>query len=306
MKRALPFVALIAIGATWGAGQPLARIAVSDGYRPLGILVWQQCVIAAMLGATTLLRGRRLPWDRGALGLYLVIALIGSVLPGLASYSAAVHLPAGVLSILLSAVPMLAFPLALALGIDSFRWRRFAGLALGLAGVLLLVLPREGLPPGVPAPWVGVALLASACYAVEGNYVQKRGTRGLDPVQVLTGASILGTALTLPLAVASGQWIDPRGPWAAPDTAILASSVSHGVAYAGYVWLVGAAGSVFAVQVSYLVTLFGVSWAMLFLGEGYSGWVWAALALMVAGLALVQPRPRGLVPTAPLGQDAAG
>jgi drug/metabolite transporter (DMT)-like permease len=55
---------------------------------------------------------------------------------------------------------------------------------------------------------------------------------------------------------------------------------------------VGRAGPVFAAQVSYLVTLFGVTWAMLFLGEGYSALVLAALALMLAGLALVQPRPR--------------
>jgi len=35
-----------------------------------------------------------------------------------------------------------------------------------------------------------------------------------------------------------------------------------------------------------------VTWSMLFLGESYSGWIWAALALMFAGLFLVQPRPR--------------
>jgi drug/metabolite transporter (DMT)-like permease len=61
--------------------------------------------------------------------------------------------------------------------------------------------------------------------------------------------------------------------------------------YSAYVWLVGRAGSVFAAQVSYLVTGFGVLWSMALLGERYSGYVWAALALMFAGLALVQPRP---------------
>jgi hypothetical protein len=40
------------------------------------------------------------------------------------------------------------------------------------------------------------------------------------------------------------------------------------------------------------VTGFGVFWAMLLLGESYSGWIWAALALMLMGLFLVQPRPR--------------
>ena len=55
---------------------------------------------------------------------------------------------------------------------------------------------------------------------------------------------------------------------------------------------VSRAGAVFAVQVSYLVTLFGLCWAMLFLGEAYTGWVWAALLVLFSGMALVQPRPR--------------
>ena len=305
MKGVLPFAALILIGAAWGGTQPLAKVAVSEGYRPFGILVWQNALVAVILAGITLLRGCSLRTDRVALRLYLLIAVIGTVLPGLASYSAAVHLPSGVLSMLLSSVPMLAFPVALALGIDVFGWRRLAGLSLGLAGVALLVMPETGATGVVPAVWVAVALLASACYAIEGNYVARFGTDGLDPLQLLAGASVVGMVLSLPLAIATGQFIDPRGAWTQPDTAIVASSLLHAAAYSGYVGLVGLAGSVFAVQVSYFVTLFGLAWAMLFLGEEYSGWFWGALALMLAGLALVQPRPAAsLVPVRPMGQDA--
>jgi len=53
---------------------------------------------------------------------------------------------------------------------------------------------------------------------------------------------------------------------------------------------VGRAGSVFASQVSYLVTGFGVLWAILFLGESYSAYVWSAMAVMMLGLFLVRPR----------------
>ncbi|MDU8910254.1 DMT family transporter [Aestuariicoccus sp. MJ-SS9] len=307
MKAALPFAALAAIGAAWGATQPLAKIAVSEGYRHFGILFWQMLIGAAVLGALTFLRGKGLPLRRDTLSLYLVIALIGSVLPGIASYTAAIHLPAGVLSILLSTVPMLAFPVALVLGLERLRWRRFVGITLGLVGVALLILPDTSLPDPAQARWIPVALIASAFYAVEGNYVSRWGTCGLDPVQVLAGASALGTLIVLPLALGSGQFIDPRGPWGAPDRAVVASALLHAGAYSGYVALVGAAGAVFAVQVSYLVTLFGVCWAMLFLNEAYSGWIWAAMAVMLAGLTLVQPRPRGLlVPVAATGQNTAG
>ncbi len=304
---AVPVLALVLIGAAWGATQPLAKVAVSEGYRHFGLIFWQLVIGALILGAVTLLRGRRLPLGPRHLRLYLVIALIGTVLPGLASYSAAVHLPAGILSILLSSVPILAFPVALALGIDSFRWRRLAGLLLGLLGVALLVLPDSALPDRAQAVWIPVALLSSLCYALEGNYVARFGTEGLGPIETLFGASVVGVFIAWPGALATGQFIDPRGPWGAPELALIASSVLHALAYSGYVWLVGQAGAVFAVQVSYFVTLFGVCWAMIFLNEAYAPLIWAALALMLAGMALVQPRPRTpLVEAGTLGQNAQG
>ena len=45
-----------------------------------------------------------------------------------------------------------------------------------------------------------------------------------------------------------------------------------------------------ASQTSYFVTGSGVCWAMLLLGERFPPLVWAAMALMLMGLALVQPR----------------
>lgn len=288
------FAVLAAIGAAWGATQPLAKIAVSTGHKPLGILVWQGAVGAVLLGGLSALQGHGVPRRPRALRLYAIIALIGTVIPGIASYSAAVHLPAGVLSILLSSVPMMAFPIALALGLEPFRAIRLTGLVIGFCGVAMIIVPETGLPPGVPALWVAIALIASLCYAFEGNYVARWGTEGLGPVTVLAGASMVTLAIALPLALATGQWIDPTAPLGPPERAILASGALHAVAYSGYVWLVGRAGSVFAVQVSYPVTFFGVLWAMLFLGEGYSTWFWAAAALLMAGVALVQPRPAGL------------
>ena len=46
---------------------------------------------------------------------------------------------------------------------------------------------------------------------------------------------------------------------------------------------------VFTAQISYVVTLTGITNSMLFLGESYSSWVWLAVSLMLVGLALVQP-----------------
>ncbi|WP_233489276.1 DMT family transporter [Rhodovulum sp. 12E13] len=292
---------LVLLGAGWGITQPMAKIAVSEGYRHVGIVFWQLVLSGAILGA--ICAARRLPprWDAQAMRFYTGIALIGTLLPNGASYEAARHLPAGWLSITLSMVPLFAFPIALAWGIDRFHWPRFLGLMLGLVGVTFLALPVQAWLTGdaelgavtlAMAVWLPLALVAPALYALEGNVVARFGTGGMDPVQLLFGASVVGALLALPATLATGTWIDPRPPWGAPDAAIVVASAVHALVYASYVWMVGRAGAVFAAQVSYLVTGFGVIWAMLLLGESYGAGFWIAMACMFAGLFLVQPRAR--------------
>jgi len=231
-----------------------------------------------------------LPLGRAQLGLYVLIAFIGTILPNSASYEAIRHLPSGLISILLSTVPMLAFPIALALGVDRFSLMRLAGLACGLAGVILIVAPEASLPDRAMLAFVPLALVAPLFYAMEGNLLSKIGMKGLDPVQLLLGASIMGMVFAAPIALATGTFISPLPPYGAPDLALVASGVVHGFVYSTYFWLVARAGPVFAVQVSYLVTGFGVFWAKLILDESYSVWIWGAMALMLVGVFLVQPR----------------
>lgn len=281
---------LILFGAAWGMTMPLTKIAVSTGYKHFGLLFWQMAIGAGVMTCIALVRGTRLPLGRAQLRIYLMIALIGSVLPNTASYQAAVHLPSGVLSILLSMIPIWAFPIALALSLDRFEWRRLAGLIAGLSAVMLIVLPGADMSGGIPIFWVMIALISGLFYACEGNIVARWGTAGLDPIQVLWGASIVGSLIAMPLALGSGQWIDPRPPYGAPEFAQMGSAVLHVLAYTGYVWLVGRAGPVFTVQISYLVTLFGILFAKLILNEAYPPAIWMALGLMLLGMYLVQPR----------------
>jgi drug/metabolite transporter (DMT)-like permease len=296
-RRTVFLLAMLCVmGAGWGLTQPLSKIAVSGGYRHFGLVFWQLAIGAVLLAAVlSALRGGRWPrlrTDRAALRVYVIVALIGTVLPNSASYEAIRHLPSGLISILLSLVPMFAFPIALILGNERFEPVRFAGLAVGLAGVLLIVAPEASLPERAMVAFIPLALIAPFFYGLEGNVVARWGTSGLSAVEVLYGASVVGAVIALPLALASGQFIDPRPPWEAPDIALLGAAAIHVVVYTAYVWMVGVAGPVFAVQVSYLVTGFGVLWAMWLLGESYSGWVWGAMALILTGVFLVQPRAR--------------
>lgn len=294
---------LVLMGAGWGATQPMTKIAVSTGYGYFGLLVWQQVLGAALMLGVCAARRTGLPRHRAALQAYLVIALIGAVLPNSISYQAAVHLPAGIMSLLLSIIPMFAFCIALMLGTDAFAWRRLGGLCFGLVGVLIIIVPSVDLGEAVPVGWAAIYLVVAMFYAFEGNYVAKWGVGGLDPFQLMLGASLVGLVICVPLMLVTGQSIRPEWPLPRPQAALVASSVIHVIVYASYVWLVGRAGAVFAVQVSYMVTGFGLFWAWLLLDEAFSNAIWIALAVMFAGMYLVQPRHKAVLEATPAMGD---
>jgi drug/metabolite transporter (DMT)-like permease len=109
MRRLVPYGWLLFIGISWGATQPLTKIAVSSGYQPLGLIFWQMSISAVVLGLVNMIRRRPLPINRRVVPFYLAIALIGTIIPNAASYKAYTVLPAGIMALLLSLIPMIAF-----------------------------------------------------------------------------------------------------------------------------------------------------------------------------------------------------
>jgi drug/metabolite transporter (DMT)-like permease len=289
-RRFLFLLVLLGLGIGWGSTQALGKIAVSTGHGLFGLMFWQLAIAVAALGAIRALRGGRTRVTRRGLGMAAAVALVGTLIPGTTFYTSIARLPAGIMSILIATVPLLSFPIAVVLGLDRFGLRRAMGLLCGFVAMLLIALPEAALPAGAKAAWLVIAMVGPLCYALEGNIIARWGTGGLDPLETILVASGVALVLVVPLMLATGQWIDPRTPWGAPEAALVAGALVNAVMYVGYVWLAQAAGPVFAAQTGYVVTLAGVGWAMLLLGERFAPAVWLAAALLMAGLALVTPR----------------
>lgn len=284
------YAALVVIGAAWGLTTPLIKTATQAGHGALGIALWQAMLNILVLGGILALSGRlrRLPLDAPSLRLYLVFGVLGMALPQWASFTGTTHLPAGVMSIVISLVPVFALPLALVLRSERFSARRLTGVLLGALAIVLLAAPGGSLAGSAMGYWVLVGALAPFFYAIEGAYVAASPARAADPLQVLWAGSVVAFCVLVPLVTAFGGLHLPAPGWA-EGAIVLAGLLSMG-AFAGYIALLRRAGAVFGAQVAYTVTGSGVLWAMLLLGERYSLWVWAALVAMFVGLWLVQPR----------------
>lgn len=288
-RPALLWLVLIVVGIGWGVTGPFSKLAVSTGNHPIGVTFWNTVIGTVVLTTVLLLSGRRLPLDRRHLVFFLICGLLGTALPNSLSYTAYQHLPIGVMSIIIALVPMATLLLALPLGIERRDPRRLAGLGLGTIAVALIVLPEASLPDPGQAAWVTLPIIVSLAYAAENIYIAAARPAGVDAMTILCGLFWGALILLAPAVVAADAWIDITrlGP---PELAIFVISTLHMGAYFGFIWLIGQAGPVFASQVAYVVTGSGVILGMIVYAERHSPWIWAALALMFAGLALVKPK----------------
>ena len=283
---------LLIVGVSWGLTAPLSKIAVSTGHHYLGLLIWQIIIMILSLGLIQIFRKKKLPLNLNCFWRYVLVALLGTILPNSIMYKAYFHLQSGIMSILVSIVPMIAFLLVLVLQMEKFEIRRFLGVLFGIFAIILIVFPKLDLGYIGEVSWILLALLSPLCYAIEGVWINKIGIAKLDPIEIILGASILGFFILMPIVALNGYWITPYRVWGPAEFAITSSSLIHSIIYVSYIWLIGKAGVIFASQVSYIYTASGIGFSIILLGEGYSLFVWAAVILMLMGLMMVRPSRR--------------
>ena len=211
------------------------------------------------------------------------IALLTASLPFLLFAWAAQQAPAGVVAITNSLQALFTALFAATLWRESIGRQRAAGLVAGFVGAAVLA---SGKAAGASLGWAAAAgTLASALYAL-GGIVLKRRLGDLPPNALAAATLGIGALAVLPVAIA--QW--PTQPvstkaWAAAAVlGILCTGISNSV----YFRLVQRVGAVRSSVVTYLVPLFGIAWAWIFLGEPLTLQVGAAAALILASVALVQ------------------
>ncbi len=281
---------LFLVGGVWGITFSLAKIATEAGIHPIA-LSWWQAVLGAGFAFTYSLISRNLPpVTSSSLVFYAMCGLLGTALPGTLFFYAAPEIAAGVISITVATVPMTTLLLSLPFGLDRMAPLRLLGIMLGVIAVVMMVAPETSLPGVGDAFWVFVCLVASGCYALENVWIALRRPDGCNSFGVLTGMLMAAVALLTPLMLFTGTFQPLNLPFGTIEWTIIAIAAINTLCYGLFIQLVTTAGPVFASQGGYLVTLSGVVWGIILFDESHSVWIWGALVIMMAGLALVQPR----------------
>jgi len=283
---------LLLLGSLWGSTFSLSKVAIVGGIPELGYGFWQSLGPAIVLSIAAILQGAGLARDRKTMLFCFVSAQLGITIPNIIFYYVISHIPAGLMSVVVTFAPMLTFTLAVSLALERFTWFRIGGLFLGLCGALLIVLPESALPKDLPVGWLLVAFLTPTFYSLSSVYTSRFRPAGRSTLTIASGAMISAALMQgVALLFVSGFYV-PLPPFGEAEAALFSQIAVSSLAYFCMYHLINVAGPVFFSQVGYIVTLTGLVWGMVFFGEQHSGFIYAATALIFAGLFLVNYRKR--------------
>ena len=288
--RARPLVMLVAVGAGGGLMVSLVRLATTGGVPFIPFAFWTTAFAAAVLLGLALARRTPPRFKLDHLRAYAILGALGVALPLSIFAYVSPKLPAAVVAVAQTLTPIMTYALALAVGAERFRWLSVLGIALGFAGVLLIVVPGGSLPEPGMAVWVLFSLLTAISFALAFIAAARFRPPEAASLCMAAGTLCVGAVFLLPAMAIDGTWwlfdsgLDEGG------LSLVAMAALYALLWVFFYEIIRLAGPVFFSTNNYLVPIAGVAWGMVIFGESLSGWVWAALALMIAALILMSAR----------------
>jgi drug/metabolite transporter (DMT)-like permease len=273
-----------AAAVVYGAIFPVNRVAAEAGWPPLAFAFFQTFVGGAAIALYLTLRGHRPAVSRRHVLAYLVIGAFAMALPSALLMQAAGHVPATLLTLVLSLSPVLTLLFAILTKLERFRIRALLAVALGFAGVVLIASPWSHAMTSSATNWFLLALLVPTMFAV--SNVAASLLRPPDTTSATMAAGILigGGLVVLPVALATGFLLPPVVTPAAFWTVVFASAI-NAFTIVLFFEVVRRAGPTFFSLFNYVALPAGVLWSILAFGELPPPVFWLALAIMLAAVA---------------------
>ncbi|MEU9030059.1 DMT family transporter [Streptomyces sp. NPDC048383] len=296
----LRFVLLSVI---WGFSFLLIKVG-TQGYAPFHVALGRVFFGALALLAVLLVRREPLPRTARTWAHLTVAALLLNSAPFSLFAYAELSIPSSLAGICNATSPLWGMALSLvALSEDRPTRRRFAGLGLGFLGVLTVLGAWQGFA-GIDAKGTALALLAALCYPIGWIWVRRTLASVPGSPVALTGAQLLIS--TVQLAAVSAMFTSAPVSFPLwPTLSVIAlGALGTGMALQMQYQLVTEVGPTTAQMVTYFIPVIATTAGVLVLGEQLHWNTPVGAAVVLAGAALTQARPRTPGPKAPRPQGA--
>ena len=278
-------IELVMLAAIWGASFMFMRIATPE-FGAIALIEVRVLVASLFLLPIWYLREARKQSDQVKTHLtpLFVVGMLNSAVPFVLFAYSTLHITGGFSSILNATAPIWGAVVAWVWLRKTLSFSGVLGLALGLAGVAILVsrsisFSMTGVSLGILA-----GLFAAFLYGIAANYTSEK----LDSVSPLSIATFSQVAATLMLLVPAIYFF-PEQPISTLSwlSVIALGVVCTGLAYTLYFRLIANVGSTRAITVTFLIPIFGSFWGAVFIDEQITIEMVIGSAVILFGTALV-------------------
>ncbi len=283
------YARLAAVPVIWGGTFVAGKLLAAELPPSVGALLRFVVASGALLAACLLVEKRLPRLTRRQLVATLGLGATGVFAYNLLFLGALVHLPASRTSLIVALNPAITIAAAALIFGETLGARRWAGVAVALAGVTIVV--SRGELAGLFGGAVGrgeLMMFAAICAWAAYTLIGRGMLEGLTPLAATTWATLLGTAMLAAVAAPGLADVD----WAALSAAAALSILYLGllgtaVAFVWYLRAVQVLGPSRTVIFNNLVPVFGAAFGVLLLGEPLTASMLVGGAVAVAGVMLV-------------------
>lgn len=285
MTLFLPLLLLVVTGSMLGASTNMAKIAGEQGLAPLAFLAWSITGAAGVLWIVAVFRGTIPSLNRRTLEYFIVAAFVTVAATNLIFFSAVPRVGASFVALAIAFPPLLTYLGSLALGMERFDGLRAGGVALALAGAVVLAAFQLSLPDA-SVSWILLTLCGPVLLAIGNIYRSLRWPEGE-----------IGDALAPGMLTAAAAMLLMAGLWPNFSLSLPGGALPYGLIavqtalFAGQFLLLfalqKAGGPVLLSLLGAVGALTGVPVAILLLDETSPAGLIFAAPLIVAGIALV-------------------
>ena len=129
------------LGSSWGLYFSLLKIAVLSGIPYIGIATLTTAGVCIGMLAIAAVRNRKPDFSRRHIAFYIGCALLGYLVPMVGELLVIGHMPASVLTLIVSLSPMATLIFARLMRTDTINLKRISGVPIGMGAIFMVLLP---------------------------------------------------------------------------------------------------------------------------------------------------------------------
>ncbi len=307
---------LVTLSIIWGSAFMLVEVVLEE-VQPLTLVAGRLTGAFIFLAAAFAISGRPFPRDLASWRAFAFLGVVNNVFPFILLTWGQDRIDSSQAAILVASMPLSTVLIAHFWINERLTTDRILGVLVGFGGVFLLVGGDLGDLTGAGTLGQLAVILGAVGYST-GTVFARRYLQDADIVTTAMGQTMIGTMIMIPLALAVDTPFDLSISAKTALAWVAMGVFPSGVAYLIFFRLVRQVSATQASMVTYLIPITAILLGVLVLDESVASSSFAGLALIVAGIWVVNGgagwfwarfrRRQGIVPT-PAGiddVDAAG